>query len=197
MAQELGESLELSEVRFIPSSQPPHRAEPHAAARHRADMVRLAVAGNPLFAFDVRELERAGPSYMFDTLISLRVELGSEVPLFLLLGADAFLGLPTWHRWRELFDLAHIVVAHRPGVALQADQLSMSRELQEEWNRRHSEQPVSSPSGNILLCEITALDISSSAIRAMLPQGHSPRYLVPEPVLGYILQHELYMSGNA
>lgn len=197
MAQELGESLGLSEVRFIPSAQPPHRAKPHAAAQHRAEMVRLAIAGNSSFAFDARELERPGPSYMFDTLASLRAELGPEVPLFLLLGADAFLGLSTWHRWRELFGLTHIVVAHRPGITLQAGQLSTSQELQEEWNGRYSEQSVNGASGNILMREITALDISSSAIRAMLAQGLSPRYLVPEPVLGYILQHELYMSGNA
>lgn len=197
MAQELGESLGLGEVRFIPSARPPHRTEPCATAKHRAEMVRLAIAGNPLFAFDARELERAGPSYMFDTLTGLRTELGDGVPLYLLLGADAFLGLPTWHRWRELFNLAHIAVAHRPGVPLNAAHPSMVPELRHEWQLRYSEQPAHDACGNILLHEITALDISSSAIRAALARDSSPRYLLPEPVLGYILQHELYTSGIA
>ena len=196
MAQELGASLGLGEVRFIPAARPPHRAEPHAAAQHRAAMVQAAIADNPRFAFDARELERAGPSYMVDTLASLRAELGAA-PLYLLLGADAFLGLNSWHRWRELFELAHIAVAHRPGFALDANSPLMAPELRAEWRARYSEHSPAGASGKILLREITALDISASAIRHALAQGESPRYLLPEPVLGYILKYKLYTSGNA
>ena len=95
LAQELGEGLGLAQVRFVPASRPPHRSEPGTAPAHRLEMVRLAIAGNALFAPDAREIDPAGPSYTFDTLTSLRAELGSETPLCLLLGADAFLGLPT------------------------------------------------------------------------------------------------------
>ncbi|HEY3326975.1 MAG TPA: nicotinate-nucleotide adenylyltransferase [Novimethylophilus sp.] len=197
MAQELGASLGLDEVRFVPAARPPHRPEPHAPAQHRAAMVRSAIADNPQFAFDARELERAGPSYMFDTLASLRAELGADIPLYLLLGADAFLGLHGWHRWRELFDLAHIAVAHRPGFALDANSPLMAPELRAEWRLRYSAHAPDCASGKILLREITALDISASAVRNALAQGDSPRYLLPEPVLGYILKHKLYTSGNA
>lgn len=190
MAQELGERLGLDQVRFIPSAQPPHRGQPRVAAEHRAAMVSLAVAANPLFAFDDRELQRGGASYTVDTLTSLRAELGAETPLYLFVGADAFLGLNTWHRWRELFGLAHIVVAHRPGFVV--DEPAMPRELREEWRLRRGAHPAMNASGTILLQEITALDISSSAIRAALAQGRSPRYLLPESVLGYILEHKLY-----
>jgi nicotinate-nucleotide adenylyltransferase len=196
MAQEIGESLGLGEVRFMPAARPPHRAEPHGAARHRAEMVRLAIAGNPLFAIDTREFERDGPSYMFDTLSSLRAELGAVRPLYLLLGADAFLGIATWHRWRELFDLAHMVVAHRPGFALDANNSLMRPELLAEWQRRHVDTRPDSAAGNILLREITALDISSSAIRAALKHGRSPRYLLPDAVLEYIQTHHLYQKES-
>ena len=197
MAQELGESLNLGEVRFMPAARPPHREEPHSAGIHRAELVRLAIAGNPLFSIDMREFGREGPSYMFDTLGSLRADLGKAVPLYLLLGADAFLGLPTWHRWRELFDLAHIAVAHRPGFTLDADSPLIPPELRAEWQQRYSEYPRNFPNGIILSREITALDISASAIRDSLSQSRSARYLLPESVLGYILKHQLYTSGTA
>jgi nicotinate-nucleotide adenylyltransferase len=197
MAQELGESLNLSEVRFMPAARPPHREEPHSAGTHRAELVRLAIAGNPLFSIDMREFGREGPSYMFDTLGSLRADLGTAVPLYLLLGADAFLGLPTWHRWRELFDLAHIAVAHRPGFTLDADSPLMVPELRAEWQQRYCDRPPGTPNGFILSREITALDISASTIRESLLMGRSVRYLLPESVLGYILKHQLYTSGIA
>jgi nicotinate-nucleotide adenylyltransferase len=194
MAVELADSLDLAEVRFLPAARPPHRAEPHVAAQHRVEIARLAIAGNPLFSIDLREFERAGPSYMVDTLASLREELGAVQPLYLLLGADAFLGIPGWHRWQALFDLAHITVAHRPGFALHADNPKMSPELRAEWQRRYRDTIPESTTGNILLREITALDISASNIREILRHGRSPRYLMPDVVIDYIQTHHLYQK---
>jgi nicotinate-nucleotide adenylyltransferase len=196
MAQELGESLNLGEIRFMPAARPPHRGEPHSAGQHRAELVRLAIAGNTLFSLDMREFGREGPSYMYDTLDSLRADLGAAIPLYLLLGADAFLGLPTWYRWRELFDLAHIAVAHRPGFVLDADSALMPVDLRVEWRQRYSDSPPATSCGAILSHEITALDISASAIRETLSRGRSARYLLPQSVLGYILEHQLYTSGT-
>src|SRR5262245_20791089 len=113
-AFELWQSLQLAEVRFLPTGSPPHRVEALASSEVRLDMVRAAVAGQPAFVVDDREVRRAGVSYSFDTLAELRAEFPDR-SLCLLLGMDAFLGLPNWHRWRELLDLAHVVVAHRPG----------------------------------------------------------------------------------
>lgn len=192
MAQEMAENLELDEVRFIPAAYPPHRAEPQGAAQHRIEMVRVAIANNPLFTLDTREFKRSGPSYMVDTLRSLRDELGNERPLTLLLGADAFLGIPTWHHWRELFALTHIVVAHRPGFVLEAQHPSISVELRAEWQQRYLDKLPESAAGNILLREITALDISASRIRETLKHDRSPRYLLPEAVCDYIQTHHLY-----
>lgn len=193
MAQELIEGLGLDEIRFIPAARPPHRATPHESTQHRAEMVRLAIADNPQFVLDTREFERSGPSYMVDTLTSLRTESGMETPLHLLLGADAFLGLPGWHRWRELFGLANIVVVHRPGSALDAD---MTPELRSEWYHRHVDQADQSACGRILSHEITALDISASAIRQAVMQNRSIRYLLPDAVYDYIHTHHLYQKES-
>lgn len=192
MAQEMAESLSLGSVHFIPAAVPPHRAPPSGPDDQRIAMVQLAIADNPLFQLDLREFYRSGPSYMVDTLMSLRAEVGARTPLYLLLGADAFLGLPTWHRWRELFGLAHVAVAHRPGFQLDAESPKISPLLREEWLQRHGGEPDDSASGRILSCEMTALDISASALRGMISGQRSIRYLVPAPVESFIQTHHLY-----
>ena len=113
-AFELWQELRLEEVRLLPAGTPPHRDQLYASAELRLQMVRAAVADQSSFIVDDREVRRTGLSYSVDTLTELRREY-PERSLCLLLGMDAFLGLPHWHRWRELLDLAHIVVAHRPG----------------------------------------------------------------------------------
>ena len=100
-AFELWQALGLAEVRFMPTGSPPHRDQTHATAEHRLAMVRAAVAGQPAFVVDDREVRRSGVSYSVDTLTELRAEYPDR-SLCLLLGMDAFLGLPNWHRWREL-----------------------------------------------------------------------------------------------
>jgi nicotinate-nucleotide adenylyltransferase len=197
MAQELCEELQLAGVRFIPAASPPHRDQPQSATAHRVAMTRLAIAGNPAFTLDTRELDRSGPSYTIDTLTDLRAELGADIPLCLLIGGDAFLGLTTWHRWRELPDMAHIVVAHRPGAV--PSETAMAHELRTLWQKRRADDPSSlctSPAGNILLHRITALDISASAIRSTLRHGRSVRYLLPDAVSDYIQTHHLYQKES-
>jgi nicotinate-nucleotide adenylyltransferase len=114
VAWEASELLD-AEVRLMPASVPPHRPAPIASAQQRAAMLHGALQGQSRLSMDTRELERSGPSYTIDTLIELRAEQGDR-PLVLLIGADAFAGLPSWHRWRELFEVAHIGVLSRPGV---------------------------------------------------------------------------------
>ena len=109
-----------AEVRLMPANDPPHRKLPGADAAQRAEMLELAIAGEAGLTVDRRELQRQGRSYTIDTLREVRAELGPQAPLALLLGADSFLGLPTWREWTELFGLAHFVVAQRPGSPLDA-----------------------------------------------------------------------------
>ncbi|HZV98657.1 MAG TPA: nicotinate-nucleotide adenylyltransferase [Methylophilaceae bacterium] len=193
LAQELTETLELSEIRFIPAAQPPHRHMPAAYASHRAAMVQLAIADNPLFSLDLRELQRDGASYTIDTLLSLRSDLGLEEPLCLLMGSDAFLGLPTWHCWHELLGLCHIVVAHRPNAPPQVS--SMPSALKELWESNgvaNCHDLAKSSAGCIFMQHITPLDISATRIREDLRQGHSVRYLVPDAVIEYLQTNQLY-----
>ena len=195
LAEELAAALRLEEVRFVPSGTPPHRSAPQAAAEHRAAMTRLAVAGNTRFKVDEREARRAGPGYTFDTLTALRADAGGTRPLVLLVGADAFLEFATWHRWHELFGLAHVAVAHRPGFPVERWADRMPQPLAREYSARLMQQPLAvhlSPAGGIAVVAITALDISATAIRDMLRAGLSPRYLLPDLVLDYIRAHSLY-----
>lgn len=186
LAEDMADALGLERVLFIPAGQPPHRDVPRTAARHRLEMVRRAIAGNPRFTVDAREVERASPSYTVVTLTALRAELGAERPLWLLLGADAFLGLPTWHDWRRLFELANLAVATRPGAAL-AD--ALPAELKAELGRR---QDVTGPAGGVWLRDTPPLDISATLIRDTLARHRSARYWLPDAVLDYIQEHTLY-----
>lgn len=195
LAEELGETLKLGEVRLVPSGTPPHRNAPQVTAAHRLAMVRLATAGNPRFTVDEREVRRAGPGYTFDTLTELRAEEGASRPLVLLLGADAFLEFATWHRWHEIFKLAHVAVAHRPGFPLERWSERMPQPLAREYSARLIRQPLAThlqPAGGIVVVPLTALDISATVIRDMLQAGASPRYLLPASVLDYIRSNRLY-----
>jgi len=197
LAQELAESLRVEEVRFMPGGQPPHRAVPQVTALQRLDMTRLAIADNALFRIDDREVRRSGPGYTVDTLTEVRAEIGATRPLCLLLGADAFLDLATWHRWHDLFSLAHIVIAHRPGFPPETWPERMPEPLAREYTARLMQQPFAvhlSPAGGIVTQAIAALDISASMIRDSLARGVSPRYLLPDRVLDYIRKHGLYVT---
>ena len=199
LAQELAHTLKLTKVRFVPSGTPPHRAAPGSGIAHRVAMTRLAVAANPLFDLDERETRRSGPAYTFDTLTELRAELGATSSLVLLLGADAFLEFATWHRWHELFGLAHVAVAHRPGFPVERWRDSMPQPLAREYAARLMQQPLAvhlAPAGGIVVMPITALDISATAIRELMRTGGSPRYLLPDPVLDYIQAQNLYTGGR-
>jgi nicotinate-nucleotide adenylyltransferase len=198
LAQELTDALSLKEVRFIPTASPPHRPQPQTPAADRLAMVQLAIEGNPLFCCDEREIRRYNeqqqPSYSIDTLLSLNQEIGEQTALCLLLGGDAFLGLPSWHRWQELLDYCHIVVAHRPHAALQPDTLPEPlKTLWEQSGTLKVEDLGRNKSGRIFTQPITALDISATKIREDLKQGKSPRYLLPDAVIDYIRTQKLYL----
>lgn len=195
LAEEVVETAKLAEVRFFPSGTPPHRARPGAEPRDRVAMARLAIAGNERFTVDERETHRSGPGYTYDTLTELRGEFGKQHSLVLMLGADAFLELATWHRWRALFDLAHIVVAYRPGFPIDTWQSRMPEPLAQEYAARYMQQPLAlhlAPAGGIAAVSMTGLDISATFIRTAVHAGSSPRYLVPDAVLDYIRTHDLY-----
>ena len=193
LAEEARAALGLDCVLWLPAGNPPHRAGPAATADQRLEMVRLAVAGNPHFAVDAAEAQSPAPSYTVATLQRLRRELGADASLVLLLGADAFATLPDWHRWQELFDLAHIAVATRPQHPLAPALLPAP--LAAAWQSRRREGAAclaKAAAGCIVAFALTALDIAATRIRTGVAQGASPRYLLPDPVLDYIDRHNLY-----
>jgi nicotinate-nucleotide adenylyltransferase len=195
LAREVRTALGLAAVRLIPAGDPPHRAAPVATAAHRLAMVELAVDGIAGLEVDAREIERPGRSYTVDTLQSLRSE-SRDRPLALIVGADAFIGLPTWHRWRDLFSLAHVVVVARPGVVIDD---ALSDALAGEWAKRHrrdAEALAQSSAGHIFVQAITPHPISASSIRNALVDGNTTavKGLLPSAVLAYIERNRLYRS---
>jgi nicotinate-nucleotide adenylyltransferase len=193
MAQELADTLNLDSVRFIPAANPPHKDKPAVSAEQRAAMVELAIAGNDTFVFDDRELHRTGASYTLDTLHSLREELGTENSITLFMGSDAFTKFDSWHRWHEIINYCHIALVQRP--QLRGHEQKLSKTLETFLHNHYSENGDDlhhHAAGFVTMRQITALDISSTAIRHALQHGDSVRYLIPDNVNEYIQQHQLY-----
>ncbi|MED5610689.1 nicotinate-nucleotide adenylyltransferase [Pseudomonas delhiensis] len=193
-ALETAELLGLDELRLLPAARPPHRGAPQVSAQQRLAMVELAVAGVAPLTVDARELARDKPSYTIDTLESLRAELGSEVQLFLMVGWDAFCGLPGWHRWDELLQHCHMLVLQRPDADVEAPEA-----LRDLLAARSVADPnaLSGAAGQVTFIWQTPLAVSATQIRALLAQGRSPRFLVPDAVLNYIEAHGLYRASLA
>ena len=199
LALEAREALGLAEVRFIPAGRPALRDAPQCAALDRLAMVERALAEMPDFSVDSGEVLQAAdaaPSYTVETLQRQRLLHGTQRPLVLLLGADAFVRLEAWHRWRELFDLAHIAVATRPGHELTVGAGATALNTEFAARQGVAADLAGASAGRIVPFAITALEISASAIRRRLAQGLSVRYLVPDAVLDYIDSHQIYRTSH-
>ena len=194
LAQEALDFMGLSEVRFIPAGHPPHRGPGKVSDAHRVAMLEIATKNNPALRLELRELGKTTPTYTIDTLESLRAEVGEPTPLVLFMGADQFMVLNTWRRWEELTDLAHILVAMRPSTEPFSPD-SLTPEVAAWFRARLKDDPTliqAHAAGHIFLLGLTPLAISSTAIRATIAAGNSPRYLLPDPVLDYIRANKLY-----
>lgn len=200
-AEEVREALDLARIVFVPSAQPPHKRnrvdDPMAPAAERLRWTRTAVAGNPAFAVDALEVERGGRSYSIDTVRSLGAATAPELPVFVI-GCDAFALLGTWLEPEALFESAHFAVMTRPPVAggsladwlpkCVADDVELAEDGLSGRHRRSAAW--------VRLVPISALDISSSDIRARIRSGRSIRYLVPEPVREAVLRSGVYGGGD-
>ena len=188
-AFEMLQALDFHEVRFIPCSDPPHRGVTFATAAQRFRLVELAVAGQSGFRADDRELRRGGPSWTIDTLVDLREEF-PERSLGLIVGMDAFLGLPAWHRWEEILDNAHIVVAHRPGW--KAPDIGALGDLIAERGTHRVGDLHDATHGRVHIHAVTQLEIASTEIRDLVAAGRDPRFLMPDAVRDEIMAIGLY-----
>lgn len=195
LAEDVARALEPIEVRLVPAADPPHRRPTRASAEDRLAMLRLALGEFPRLAIDTREIERGGKSYTVDTLADLRREEPTR-SLALIVGADAFHGFPQWHRWKSLFELAHIIVVPRPGVDLAQ---AMPALLRDEWRVRKTDDERllrERHAGSIYVQPVAANPISSSAIRAALNGSNEKSVeiagLLPPSILAYIEARQLY-----
>jgi len=197
MALELKQALAADQFRLIPCGDPYHKTQSSAStsvssAKIRHEMLEQALLTNSELMLDLRELDRQGPTYSYDTLVSLREELGAETSLVMVMGMDSFLSLPQWYNWQQLTDLGHILVIHRPG-----SELVLCGELQEWYAARKTSELDdlhSKAAGYISDIKMTMLEISSSQIRGMLSKEQSPQYLLPDSVLDFIRQNNLYRT---
>jgi len=184
-------------IRLLPAADPPHRPAPGASAEQRCRMLQLALADETGLLLDRHELERAArhpqrPSYTVDTLAELRQAFGPETPLAWLVGADSLLSLATWHRWQDLFGLAHFIVAERPGSSLpQVVEGLLGQALDGRW----TDQPQDledAAAGHVLRLHQPLRSESASEVRARIAADGPWQPLVPPAVVGYIAEHRLY-----
>ena len=184
-------------IRLMPAADPPHRAPPGANAAQRARMLDLAVAGEPRLLVDTRELARAGRSYTVETLRELRREIGDTAPVALLVGADSFLDLPQWREWQALFDLAHFVVAQRPGSPLERGLAPELAALVAGRDAADAAALRAAPAGRVLRLNQPLHAESASEVRQRIAAGQPWQDLVPAPVAVYIERHGLYADQAA
>ena len=193
MALDLRDRLGFEQVRLVPCAQPPHRESPGCSAQQRLEMVKLALDAEPKLLIDDRELRADRLSYSYDTLASLRAELGETVSLTMVMGTDSLVSLDSWHRWQELLALSHILVIARPGWQLD-DQHPVAHWLQQHRAERIDELHRV-PHGRVLLQRFAGLEISASEIRQQIAEGRSPRFLLPDAVWNHIRQQRLYLAS--
>jgi len=190
-AEQARRDLALEYLYLLPAGQPPHRGEPQASVAQRLEMLALARAEFPRLLIDDRETRRAGPSYMVDTLQELRT-IHQRRPLLLLIGQDAANQLHSWHRWRRLFELAHIVILTRPEARIEYEP-----DLAEQVGLRAAgvaRDLSASPAGRILQLDVAPVDVSATAIKRLIRSGNTPVGMLPEPVLAYITENRLYLD---
>ena len=196
VAEEIVETVGLQKMYFVPAGMPRLRHSPVASSQHRVEIVRLAIQKNPDFVLDGREIYRDGVSYSIDTVREFKQEFGEEIRLCLVLGADAFIKLPEWNNWKELFNLCHFIVSTRPGYTLTLIKELLSKELREECSQRwvsNTESLKKDTSGLIFIASTTMLDISATSIRAHIAVGRNVRHLVPSVTVNYISKNKLYL----
>ena len=174
-------------MRLMPAGQPSLRSRPVAPAADRRALVELAIEAVPVFRLDARELKRPGPSYTYDSLLELqRQEEGAEIVLCI--GADAFARFTSWHRWRDILDLARLAIMPRPRAHLSP--VDLDPELASAWVQPH--QLFDGGCGRICRVETSGLDISATAIRQRVARGQPIDFCTPAAVCRYIERHSLY-----
>jgi nicotinate-nucleotide adenylyltransferase len=189
LAHEVYTKCELEKIIFIPCNQSPLRKPPIASGAARLAMLKIATENYSQYVVDARELEHQKPSYTFDTLCSLRADF-MDASLCVIMGNDAFCKFNEWHRWQNILELAHIIVATRNPTAP-----PMAKELAELVNKNSATTAKTlqdKPYGNIYFVNINPLPISATQIRTAIKKNEIVDRLLPKKVWQYINTHKLY-----
>lgn len=184
-AIEFQQAFNLASVAMLPCYQPVHRAQPTETALQRRRMLELAITACDELHVDAREMDRAGPSYTVDTLTEIRQQVGNDVAIYFAMGTDAFVAITQWHQWQNLFELANIVVMHRPGSVISVQDEFLTRRFSDFGGEHRA-------CGQLYELVIPAMDISSTQIRQAVKESKQIQYLVPPAVANYIYQQNLY-----
>ncbi len=200
VARDVRDALQ-AQVFLLPAADPPHKDDTHADAFQRARMLDLAVAGEVGLKVDRRELRRDGPSYTVDTLLELRAELGPQPAIVWMVGGDSLLKLDSWHRWRELFDHAHVLAVARPGSHLDEQAIARAApavfaEVGPRW--RAPQALHEAPGGGFaVFTPPHQRPESSTQLRQLIAQGGDWEAWVPAAVAEFIRRHHLYAVRGA
>ena len=188
----LKEKFQLKEMRLILCARTPHRSAPACSMVDRKKMLSLAVSEKKYqdLIIDDIECKRTGLSYTLDTVSELRNQIGSEAPMYLCLGMDSFLSINTWNHWKDLVSMAHIIVAKRPGS--EPPKSGEVHDFIKKYQSINLQNLSNAPSGNIFLAEMIPMSISSTAIRKAIFEKDYPYKFLPEKVIKYIKENQLY-----
>ncbi|WP_297574685.1 nicotinate-nucleotide adenylyltransferase [uncultured Deefgea sp.] len=179
LARCMRDQLQLNEVRLIPTGLPPHRPISPVSPAQRLAWVKAAIAGEAGLLADDREVRRAGFCYTLDTLREIQAE-NPQALLVWLIGADSWQHLPSWHAWRELLDLGHLLIAARPEFDIDVENSRLSPDLAEEFASRHVIANTDTLSrGKISLLSSPLMPISSTQVRDLLSRGEDVSALTP------------------
>ena len=190
-ADDVCEALALDQVLFVPAGVPPHKPiADMAPAQDRFEMTRLAVAAHPRFSVSELEMARPGPSYTVDTLRAL-AERGDA--LYLVIGSETFLDVPSWKAPREVASLARLVVVPRAGAGFDPGG-SAARAVLDELDLAPFTRDASGPARAPVLVDAASLPISGSDLRQRVREGRSLAYRMPDAVIGYIRRQGLYQA---
>ncbi len=185
IANQVSRQLNLDQVQFMPCAQPVHRGAPQGSAKHRCDMIELAIEGDSKFSLSRVEVDRDGPSYSVDSLRIIQQQSGAR--LAIIMGVDAFNGFAQWKAPEAILKLANLIVCHRPGYLFDA-------EIYPDYRVDSLPQFQQSAAGAILTIEAEPNDCSSSQVRRDLSSYLKTNDCVTSSVATYIQAHQLYRS---
>jgi nicotinate-nucleotide adenylyltransferase len=173
IAQESLSQFQLDKIIFVPSAIPPHKSlRVLAPAKHRLQMTKLAISGNPQFAVSDLELKRKEKSYTIETIKTFKKIFGPQTELNFIIGSDALLEIYTWKNADELFDLCWFLVAPRAGFDINLLDMKSKKRVK--------------------LIAMEPVNISASEIRNRISNQLPFRYFLPEKVYKYLLETSVY-----